>query len=367
MGMQAIVMFLMLGILTGCASNRPLNERALVLVMAFAPGPHKQISVAFQIPTPQGLTSLTSGSTGSGSPGHKTSYTVFGRGSTLSQAFGQAQSQVNQGLYLGQLQAVIFSTRLSGAQFQAISSALTRIGQLDKTAFALATTAPLRQFMRKTPDSTPLPGLYYTTEFGCSQCQTVQLRRRVWSIEKYLNAPAQNLWLPLITLEPQGFHVDQMVIYRHNHAAKILSSQQTADIGYVLGLTSKGAVNLHWDGQTVSVRSLKANPKIRWQWIDGLLHIHVYLRVTGSVEEFPADLELGPHVRGLQQQTSAQLSSDCLTAVTKLSRNDLDPFTIGNAYEWQHPGTLSQWRDAYAHATWAITVTVRLQQLGDAT
>lgn len=190
---RAISLLVALGLallgLTGCADNRQLNYRALVLAMGFAPAAHGRIKVLFQIPTPSGLTSLSGGGSGSSGSSGPTTFTVEGTAKTVARAFTKAQADVNQDLYLGQLQAVIFSTQLTSAQFTDIASTLTRFGTLDKTAYALATQAPVTDVLQTVSKTTPLAPLYYSTEFGCAHCQTVNLKREIWSIEQQQYAP----------------------------------------------------------------------------------------------------------------------------------------------------------------------------------
>jgi Ger(x)C family germination protein len=362
------VSLLLVSILSGCASNRPLNDRALVMVMAFSPGPRKEMTIAFQIPTPQGLTSLTSAGSGGTGSIRQTTYAIYGHGKTIAQAFSEAQARVNQDLYFGQLQAVVLSTQLSKSQFGAISSFLTRIGQVDKTAFALATTTPVKQFMATTPSSTPLSSLYYTSEFGCSQCQSVDLVRRVWNIEKNIYSPTESLWLPLITSKGDGFQIAQMVFYREKKAAAILTPQQTVVLGYLLGKTAKGTLSIPWHGELVSIRRLRSKkPGIRVQWAHGHLMFRTRLHISGSVEGFPPEQWLGPQLPQLERAISVVLAERVVQVLDTLTQRKIDPLDVGSAYLWQHPDALARWNQAFTQASWSISVTVGLTVLGDTT
>ncbi|NMP24192.1 Ger(x)C family spore germination C-terminal domain-containing protein [Sulfobacillus harzensis] len=360
---------LMLTFLNGCADNRPLNYRALVLTLGFAPAAQQKITVYFQIPTPSGLTSLSTGGSAMGSgQGGKTTYTLEATAKTVARAFTEAQADVNQDLYLGQLQAVILSTHLTGAQFADIASTLTRVGTLDKTAYALATPAPVGKVLTTTSATTPLAPLYFSSEFGCTYCQTVNAKRQVWDVEKaQYGPPVVSLWLPVITPTANGFRLSAIALYRRDRPAWILKAHQTTLLGYSLGKTAKGTLHLTYDGMPVSVRSLRARSHMSIQWSGSRLTILDTMKMTGDVDAFPLKQPLAPHLSWVQQESSALVSREASALFQRLSNRDLDPWTIGAGYLWQHPGKTRHWLDAYRHARWRVRVKMRLRELGDTT
>lgn len=360
---------LALTLLTGCGDNRPLNYRALVLTLGFSPAPHQRITAYFQIPTPSGLTSLSTGGSASGaSSTGATTYTLHATASTVARAFTRAQADVNQDLYLGQLQAVILSTHLTATQFADVASTLTRLGTVDKTADALATPAPMASFFTTKSASTPLSPLYFATEFGCTHCQVVNLKREIWNVEQaQYGPPILSLWLPLVSTATHGFHIDTMALYRDGAVARQLTAQQTTLLGYTLGRTGKGTVHLIWDGLPVSVRALRAHAHVTSRWRGSTLVVHVALSLVGNVDAFPVDTPLAPHLAWLRKATSARIAGETLALATKLAHQGLDPWTIGAAEAWHHPGAITAWQRAYRHARWVVTVQVHLRELGDST
>lgn len=368
---RAISLLVALGLallgLIGCADNRQLNYRALVLAMGFAPAAHGRIKVLFQIPTPSGLTSLSGGS-GSSASSSLSTFTVEGVGQTVARAFTKAQADVNQDLYLGQLQAVIFSTQLTSAQFTDIASTLTRFGTLDKTAYALATQAPVTDVLQTVSKTTPMAPLYYSTEFGCAHCQTVNLKREIWSIEQQQYAPpVVNLWFPLIMPTTSGFRIDHVVFYQNNRATTILTPHQTVMFGYALGKTSKGTIQLHWQGDPVSVRGLKASAHVFARWQGPTLHLQQTLSISGDVDTFPLSVPVKPLLPWVIARVQQKVGAESLALLQSLSRRGIDPFHVGQAYVWQHPGELTKWQRAYPKAHWTVKVKIRIRELGDST
>lgn len=360
-----VAICLTLGILTGCGDNRPLNYRALVLAMGFAPAPHHRLTVYLQIPTPRGLTSLSTG--GAGNSG-ATTYTLHATGSTVGRALSRAQAGVNQELYLGQLQAVILSTHLNATQFADVASTFTRLGTLVKTAYALATPAPMATVFATTAPSTPIAPLYFATEFGCAHCQTVNLKREIWNIEQaQYGPPVRTLWLPLIEPSPQGFRTNTVALYQQDQVVRHLTARQTVLLGYLLGRTSTGTVHLVWDGLPVSIRALRAHAHFRRQWRGSTLTVHVTLSVVGNLDAFPASLPLDPHLTWVRTATADDLDAETGALATQLAHAGLDPWTLGQAAAWQHPDAVADWQQAYRQSRWMVTAHVHLREIGDTT
>ncbi|MDA8206409.1 MAG: hypothetical protein M0Z36_10090 [Thermaerobacter sp.] len=364
---RLLILAVLMAVLTGCADNRPLNYRALVLTLGVAPAAHGRVTVYFQIPTPRGLKGLSASSGTGSASSQSTTYTVAGTGLTVARAFNQAQSAVDQDLYLGQLQAVIFSTHLSAAQFEGVLSMLTRTGSLDKTAYALATAAPISAVLGATPPTAIVSPLYYSTDFGCARCQTVNLKRTIWNMEEAHYAPARSLWLPLVQPMGEGLRIDRIVLYRGQQAGRILTPHETMLLGYVLGRTGKGTVQLRRYGLAVSVHTLRALPRFNLRWGGSQLHLTVQLRLIGAVDAFPLSADLKSHLGWVEQATSARVATQTLTLLTQLGKAGIDPLAWGNAYLWRHPGEEQRWKVAYRQATWTVRVSTDIREIGDST
>lgn len=363
-----MVLVIVMGALTGCGDNRPLNHRALVLAMGFAPASHGRVTVYFQMPTPSGLKGISASSgTGSAGSAKSSTYIVTGTGATVARAFSIAQGLINQDMYLGQLQAIILSTHLSRLQFESVVSVLLRIGSLDKTPYALAATAPIAQVLSATPPTAVVSPLYYSTEFRCAHCQTVNLKRTIWDVERLQYTPTQSLWLPVVNPTSRGLQIDTVALYRGDRVERVLTPHQTMLLGWVLGRTTKGTVELRWDGLPVSVRALKSRPQLTAQWRGSQLHLTVQLRVTGDVDAFPLADQLGPHLPWLEATTSDRVSSRILRLMMDMGGAGVDPFDWGNAYLWIHPGEATRWDTAYPHAIWTVRVHTIIRVIGDAT
>lgn len=348
------VCLLLAWLLSGCWDNQAINRRALVLLIGVAPYRSQEVTVWFQIPTPQGLTTLTT-PTASG----PTFLVLRGHGPTLAAAFAEAQSQINQDLYLGQTQAVILSAALSSSQWSEVLNSLERIGTLDKSAWVLVTQRPLQAVFQSHPPTAPLPGLYFETLFGCTSCQTVALHRTLWGVEKRWHTPSVDEWLPLLSVQPDGWRVDQVVLYQHGRPKRRLDPGQTLTLGYLLGRTHKGWLVVRGRWGVAGLRGLRAWP----QWTTSVrgqnAEVRVVLKVRGKLATFPIGA-FTPAVAGQVRTAAAKLlagSVDQLLA--HLQSLDIDPVGFGLGWAWAHPQAASEWPRLWRHAH--VTVTVHLQ------
>ncbi|MCL6563059.1 MAG: hypothetical protein K6U87_08635 [Firmicutes bacterium] len=352
--------------LAGCWSNRPVERRNLALMLGVGPAPHHQLRLLFQIPTRAGLTGLTKGS-GSGS---EPSFNIIeGVGTTLTDAFAQAQAKTTRDLYLGQVEVVAFSTKLSPQEFEQARNMFSRLGSLDKTAYAVATPS-VRALLSLQPRSGELPGIILASNFGCLSCNVEHLERRVWDMETASYNRGINLWLPLLTAGKSGFEINQMAVYADGHPVLTLSPAETQALGYVMGLTHKGTVSFRWHDHLVALRGLDARPYFHLTWVQGRPHIDVTLRITGALAEYLGG-ELTPEALSEVQATAEHLIARRVTAVLRrLQQAKVDPVGFGQAWVWFHPGRfarLGSWRQAFSQAAIHVEVQLRLHDIGDLT
>lgn len=368
-GRRAVALVLGALFLSACGDNHVLNERALVLVMGVEPAGGGRIRVDLQIPSPRGLTTLGPGGTGSAESGSRQTFFVLsGSGRTLSSALAHAQGRSTQALYLGQLQAIILSTRLSPELFTRVMSSLARIGTLDQTTYVLASPQPLARVLAVAPQQSTLPGLYYATLFSCRRCQTVDLARQLWSLEKRQLTPLVSAWVPVVEIGPTGFQVDRVALYRQGRPEMVLSRGQTNLLGLLLSRTSK----VPWilpgpDGTVVGIRALQARTRFRPSWRNGRLEIAVRIAATGLLSDFPLQQAARKAVPQLEREASASLAAGAVQLLQRLAGRHLDPFDLGAAFVWRHPQAAAVWMRAFPRARWRVRVEVTLIRYGDAT
>ncbi len=355
--------------LAGCWDNRPVEARDLVLAMGVSPGPHQGVTVSLAIPTPSGLLSGTSASGGdSGSGGGKPpTYVLTGSGPDMGAAISNAQSDTNRDIYLGQTQIVLFSHRLTSKEFTNAVSWLSRLGPFDKTAFAAVAEAPIAQTLAFQPVSTRLGPMYFLTLFTCTHCQTVALRRTLWSLEMRTVTPGLSIWLPAVDAVGPNFVVRRIVAFRGNAPVVHLTPQETLAMGYLLRHTSKATMSVPSPVGPVGVRAVHATRINTVTWSHGQMHVHVALSLMAVIDQLPVGQASPALIRDVESAMNRSLVHQLLNVMTLLQKNGSDPEGYGVSLFWDDPGLRTHWESIYRHATLSVTVSTTVQNVGDAT
>jgi hypothetical protein len=264
---------------------------------------------------------------------------------------------------------VLFSERLSPAQFEAATDALFRLGLIDKAVYVGATPS-VRQALAVNPAETKLPGLYFSQMFGCKHCQTTYLGTRLWDLYAAENAWEQSPWLPEVRPGPLGYVVDRMVIYHHDRPVLRLDPGSTEALGLLLNRTTKGNLTLTVPGLgRVALRSISAQPHLSASDRGGRLTIRAVLSLEGQLEEIhrrppPA---ITPWLGRIQSSASRAMQARVQNVLTRLTRAGLDPVGFAAAYRWTHPGSTPPsplWRQWYTRARVSVVARFRIRNSG---
>lgn len=352
-------------LLTGCWDDRPVEERGMVLMLGVAPAPHHGLTLYFEIPTAAGLTGLTGGGSSGSSSGPK--FMVYrGQGSDFTDAYTNAQGQTNEDLYLGQVQVIALSTRLTPEQFALTDATFARLGPMDKSADAVAVSGSMGKFMDFSPAGTSLPGLYLASLFACHHCQTAHLARTVWSREKRLWSPTSSVWVPEISVTGSTFEVDRMVVYHGYKPVMVLTPRQTWDLGFLLGITAKAPLSVPLADGTIGLRAVHASPRFKTRSLpDGQLALHVTLRLTATLDSVPANmLTTTSLLHEIQTKADTILSHRLLAILVTVQKTGANPLGFGRRYAWFHQD-FTGWPTQYRNAALSVTVHTLIHQLGD--
>lgn len=362
---RALVLGLAVISLTGCWSNRPVEFRAMVLMLGIAPAAHGNIRLYFQIPTRQGLTSLTTGSGGGKGPD---SYVIAGTGETPGLALTHAQGRIQNDIYLGQVQIIALSTKLSPSAFRSAEDWLTRLGAFDKTAYVLATPSVLR-LLQAVPKNGLLPGIDLYDGFSCSDCESVNYQQHQWDIEIARFGPVQSVWMPYVTVSPAGFQTDRAAVYVRDRPVAILPGKETEWLGYLLGRTGKGYLTTRLPEGPVGLRTVHAKASHTTRSRDGRVTIRVFLHVNGTLDEWTGGPLTESVLNHLQTALAAKFQPDMQRLLVQLQREGADPFEFGQSFAWRHfptPRRTEDWERAYRAARIQVAVTVHIVSVGDA-
>lgn len=353
--------------LTGCWTNRPVEERSLVLAMGFGPAPHGRVAVTVQVPTRTGLTSLT-GTSGSGGSQSAQVYSLSAEGSTPGSALSRIQGQVQTDVYLGQIQLLVFSRNLTRRQFLLIERFLTRLAPMDKTAFVIATPS-IRQFFHTLTAAGQIPALVLASGFKCRQCATVTYNQTQWDLEMSIPTPGSSLWMPYVIPIPTGFQTDRILVYRGLQPVWALSPRDTILLGYLLGRTGKGYLSLTVDGERLGVRMIQASPHVSAKVVNGRLVMRFNLALSGTLDTWTGQTLTPTSVNHLDAAIDRQVAAETLRVMKRLQadgaipgNNWLAPFIWRQEPGWRNAAT---WEAQYHKAGLIVHTEFHFNDVGD--
>lgn len=356
----------LLVLLSGCWSNRPVEERALVLAVGFSPASAGKVRVTIQIPTRTGLTSL-SGASGGGTVGAQV-YSLSAVGLTPGEALTHLQGEIQTELYLGQVQLLVFSTRLSRQQMMLTQDFLTRLAPMDKTAYVVAASS-VQKFLSTGTASGVIAPLALTSAFGCHRCIPVDYQQTEWDLEMAFPTPGTSIWMPYVKPTPTGFQTDRVLVYRGLTPVWALSPKETILLGYLVGRTGKGYLSFKVGGDDVGFRTIVAHPHVSAKVMDGRLVLRFDLPMTGTLDTWTGP-PLNPQMdQELERQVDQYLAVHILAVLQRLQEdgsvpgNDwLAPLIWRSEPGWKNAAT---WEAKYQAAEIIVHVHFRLVNVGD--
>lgn len=365
-GLRILVLFLLVPVLAGCWSNRPVELRALVLAIGFSPAPHHHLRVTIQMPTQTGLTTLTKSSGGSSGNG-KLIYTVAGDGSTPGMALTRIQSHLQTDLYLGQIQLVVFSRRLEPMELRLAEDYLTRLAPMDKTAYVIATPS-VSKLLQMEPKAGQIPTLNLIGGFGCKNCETVTYRQHQWDVEMAIPTPGDSLWMPYVTPTTTGFDTGRILLYRGFKPVWALSTKDTLFFGMLLGRTGKGYISFRAHDQMIGIRTIKALPKVSARSEAGHLALTVRVRATGTLDSWSGSYLTPATIEAIDRDADDYLATHLMRVLQRAQADGAVPNGWLAPLIWRsHPNWrgASVWEDQYRHADLTVQVQFHLINVGD--
>lgn len=349
--------------LAGCWDNRPIEGRALVLMIGIEPAPEGQLSVHFQVPTSSVLSALASNS---GSTQGSPNYVVQGTGPNVAAAFAEAQGKVGNDLYLGQTQMVLLSSQLSAVQFRRAIDFLVRTGPLDKTAFVATTPEPVREVLLHQPPEQQQPALYLTSLFSCPGCAEVNLARLVFNLERRSSTPGVDIWLPVLRTTKSNYLINEVAIYHAGLPVLTLDAARTPYFGYLTGLVSKAVLTVDTPFGPVGIRALRSATQIRAIPSGSHLELRADLSLTGTLDSLPPGDATAQNLHFVEELASRRILAEELSLLTELQRLGADPAGLMERCLWRHPEWIPRQQEIYRAADIRVTVRTRITDVGDA-
>jgi spore germination protein KC len=351
---------LLLPLLTGCWDSIAISDQAPVIALGVGPGRQGQLTWTFVVPNP----AITESSLANLSPSQMY-YTLRVEAPSFPEAVSAVQTGLARHLFLGQLQVVAWSSRLTASTIRALVTDLNDDGTVDKTFWAVATPHPA-ELLRTTGQSIsePVPGYYLADLFTCGQCQPLSLGTRGWRVWTHLLTPGLSLAVPYAT--PTGT-VDQLVVYGAHGPPVVWTPGATGGWAYLTGRVAADSVAVRTVFGRAVVDTASVMRRVRVVPDGRGLTVGVHLFVSARVVSLPPTVVLTASTEAaLTRAVATRIARMALTAIQTATHDDVDPFGFTRTALWEQGLWLSADRSGLVwpvrHA--AVTVTVRLVNEG---
>jgi hypothetical protein len=314
--------------LGGCWDSVSIADQAPVIALGVTPVSSTQYQWTFEIPNP---TLTVSALTNLGA--HAMYYSVQVDAPSFAEALAQAQMNLSRHVFLGQLQVVAWSPKLSAGEVRALLTALNDDGTVAKTYWALVTPNPAA-LLRTTGQSIsePVPGYYLANLFSCTRCQSVSLGVRGWRAWSRSVSPGFSLWVPFA--DPKA-HTEQLAVYGAEGPPTIWSAQATLGWAYLTGhVTDRTvAVKLPTGSAVVATTGVVHREQVVVR--NSRLQVRESVEVGGRVLQASPGLTLTlPTTAAISHVVAHHIVHYCLQAIQEARRTARDPFGFSRTALW---------------------------------
>lgn len=335
--------------LTGCWDQRSLTERSTVLALSAAPHSGGAIDWTFYFPNP----AVTVSSLNQISP-HNQFFHFSVLASTLAAARHGVQGRLANHLYMGQLQVLVLSNKLSTDAVARLIEAYNRDGMFPKSAYVLAISNPSAAFPVSLQQ--PLPQVFFSRYFDCHTCQPLYLGQRIWHFWDELMTPGAS---PTVPLSSSRLIVDRLLVYPYHGSPAVFGPDATEGWALLTNHVVDEAVTLHTPSGTVGLEHVKSRAATTFAYAKGVLEVRVRIRANAVLNEWPAKWPSSTaHIRAIAAMASLKLAKAADTAIQDADKSRTDPFGWECTYLFRHPQWLQTHRVDTHMPAWPIRARV---------
>jgi spore germination protein KC len=316
--------------LTGCWDEFSFPDRAsaLMIGLTYARQPD-QWAWSFYFPNPTvTVSSLAQIST------KDQTYTVTVHGPTLAAAYAKVHEHLARDLYLGQLEAVVWSDDMPSREVRAFVEAYNREGLTPKTVFVATAPKPLARVMAPNPQVV-MPFVYLPRYFSCQACQATILTERLWQVWDAFETPGVSPVVPYVTGTQT---VNRIAVYPLQGPPVLFTREETLGWGYLAERVGNETVTVHIHHGLAGLTRLHGTVEDRVSLGGGRLIVHVDVKLLGEVAQWPGSGPITPaDLHRLETAGAHVVLRQCLAAIRRAQATHTDPFGYARLYLFQHP------------------------------
>lgn len=350
-----VLVFLLLS-LTGCWDSKPIDHQGIVLMMSIraakSPG---QYDWRFVFPNP----TLQASSLSSIKRGEEY-YNIQVMAPNFADAMMLAQEKSARSLYLGQLEGIIWNTRLPFSHLWPLVSAINAAGTIPKTFWVMAADGgPLSTYMNFVSPQVVAPRIALAAYFDCTRCSPMQLGERGWKFWSDAVSPGISPSVPIVQIKQGNLAVQEVAVYAPNGNAVVYTPAETQGLSYLIGKVHRLTLTFPWHGHMVSLERVSDNRSVKTWPTPQALDVRETIHLNASIDEVSGQNAVTlSDEHAIARRAEHDVLELCLLAIHRANATQTDPFGYARPGEWFHP------REGFYPIQATITVILTLKGEG---
>ena len=319
----------LLTLVSGCGTERPIDDRAMIFSLAFDTAPHHQVAVTAERVSP--LSSVNSTITGPGGSAGSPEIFFHGVSQTLAGSLGEMVDSSPGDIDLTNLSIIVVSQAYAQRYGLSIPLQLARQrGQTRLGAYLFVSQGSAAAILRSNPqtDSGSAFRQLYLAEAGNSPDHPEILNTELWQALRSTFEPEEGLVTPLISSTPNGTITFRgAALFNGKIMSGILTRQEAAIFGTVRRLEPGLILTLPANPGPVVARISSVHPRIA---ILPGPRVLIKVRAHMTAIEYPNWVALSAtELHQLSQEAAQELNQQISKTYNVMRQTDTDGFSVG--------------------------------------
>lgn len=358
-----------LAFLPGCWDYIRINDRAFVIGISVDPDPDHPGQMRFSFQVPQFARAQPSpDQSGEQAGGALPARNFSASAESLNEAMSIAQLQSEKTLFLGMLQTVILSERLSEQQIRSVVSELVRNTEVDKLAFLVTTPGSAADLLQER-DPTGRPAADVIDQLlGPSERQVgYGTRSRLWEFWRDMISPGTAPRTVEMVTGERGIEVSGITAFSGTKPVLTLNRRQAVAYNLLAGQLKQVAVVVPTSKGDAVIRVMRSECTMSTHYRNGRYELIAVAKLEAQLVKAPLDEEMvtgQTDIHAYEAAAGRALSTWCTELVKDLQEKQSDILGFGRLAQFSYPDRTdwirSHWPAAFADAKPSVSVSVTL-------
>lgn len=359
--------------LPGCWDYERINYRDQILGIGIEPSNEhpKMLHFTFQVPLFAGGNSSASVESSSEDRTKSKSFQNYEVDAPdFASAISLAQTQTEKMLYLGNLQTIIFSNRLSGEQVDSVVTELIRDPATDKLGYILETSDSPEKILSTSIRDIPATFIHSFMDTGVKQYAYTE-RTHLWEFWRDSVAIGIVPKCALIRIEDNQIVMKGLMALPHFQAKVALIGEEAIGYNAAMGRIDRYYMNVQDGPRAIALGNVRVKSKLQTIYHAG----HPILRIQMSVKaNLVSDESYGKQSVDLsilhqyERLTSRNLTEQVKKTLQQLQKNHADIYGFGRYALIQDPHReqvlIQHWDEMFASGKPEIQCNVHIRRKG---